>query len=826
VTPLRVSASVNPGTLAAGRYSCAINIVGIGQQQAEISATLEILSATTLLVTPAQLNFRHQTGDVLPAAQTAAVTSTNPTSGVAFTVQTENCPWLTLTPSSGMTPLNLSLGLNARDLEPGTYECAVGIRATANESTLARLNVSAVIQGRLLSVTTTAIPNGTTGTLYSATLTAQGGTPPYAWTVASGVLATGLSMNPAGMITGTPTDAGAVTFTARVSDSSTPPQTATKQFSATINSGLTFVSTSVPNGTMGVSYTTTLRAQGGTAPYAWAVVQGVLPPGLTLDSTAGSITGTPTSAGRSAVTIRVSDNAQPANRSTTQALTFEIGSNLTINSTLPGGSMSTPYNASLLAEGGTAPYSWSVENGTLPAGLALNAVSGAVTGTPTSPGQFAFDIRVRDGATPPNSATRSFTVTINSGFTVLTTSLPAGTRGTPYTAMLSASGGTSPYTWRIASGALPEGLTLASSGEINGTPGTAVTARFTVETTDSSVPSRQATASLTLTINSALTLAPVSPPRGVAGAPYSLAISATGGQLPYSFSVTSGALPSGLALSTETGTITGAPNANGTFPVTVRCSDAAGGLVSVDLVITIIPVVTPTLSLTNSGPPTTPASVAVGLSERAAAPMEGTLSMSFRANAAGVPADYKDPALAFAAGGTTLNFTVPADANTATLPQSGMFQPGTVAGEITIVLTRLMADSTSLLPSPPPSTTVTVPPMPPVIVPDSVRFVNVTPSGFNIELTGYSTTRAVSSLTLTFQASGGSQLDGSQTFSIDVNPTMTQWYKSAESRGVGSTFQMRVPFTLQGDISAIDSVMVTLANSLGVSQPVSGRRAR
>jgi hypothetical protein len=157
------------------------------------------------------------------------------------------------------------------------------------------------------TITTSSLPNGTVSVAYSQTLAATGGTTPYNWSIASGTLPTGLALNTSGVISGTPTTAGgptAVTF--RVTDSTSA--TTTKSLSITINSPPSITTSSLPNGTVGVAYSQTLTATGGTLPYTWSIASGTLPAGLSF-SASGVISGTPTTAGGpTAVTFRVTDS--------------------------------------------------------------------------------------------------------------------------------------------------------------------------------------------------------------------------------------------------------------------------------------------------------------------------------------------------------------------------------------------------------------------------------------------------------------------------------------------------------------------------------------
>ena len=353
----------------------------------------------------------------------------------------------------------------------------------------------------LVTTTTESLPPGTVDTDYPNTsLAATGGATPYAWKLATGSsLPDGLSLSGGGSISGKPKNSaiGTTSFTVQVNDNGNL-QTASKVLSITVAAPVSITTSSpLPNGMLGMSYSQTLAATGGTQPYTWSVTTGTPPGGIAL-SPGGVLSGTPTGLGMTNFTVQVADSASPARTATKQFALTIIPPPLSIgtSSPLPNGTVGTAYSQTLAASGGVSPYSWSITQGTPPAGLTLSP-GGVLSGMTTTAATANFTVQVRDSAS--QTATKQFALTIDPPPLTITTPspLPNGTANTAYSQTLAATGGTPTYTWSVTQGTLPGGLTLSGGGVISGTPTQGV-ANFTVQVRDTA--SRTATKAFTITV--------------------------------------------------------------------------------------------------------------------------------------------------------------------------------------------------------------------------------------------------------------------------------------------------------------------------------------
>ncbi|HXE91320.1 MAG TPA: Ig domain-containing protein [Terriglobales bacterium] len=267
-----------------------------------------------------------------------------------------------------------------------------------------------------ISITTTSLPNGTEGAAYSQTLTVSGGQGTRTWSVSSGVLPAGLSLNVStGVISGTPTNPNDdQTFTVRVMDAT---GSDTQQLTINIDPAPppNITTTSLPDAQRGVAYSQTLAATSGVAPYTWALSSGVLPTGLTGPSAStGVISGTPDCASTTRTfTVQVTDSATTP-KTDTQSLTIAVNpaAPLSIStSALPSVMVNTAYSVTLQATGGVPPRTFALTGGALPAGLSLNGSSGRISGTPTTVETANFDVTVTDAC--GTTSTRSLSITVS-----------------------------------------------------------------------------------------------------------------------------------------------------------------------------------------------------------------------------------------------------------------------------------------------------------------------------------------------------------------------------------------------------------------------------
>ena len=289
------------------------------------------------------------------------------------------------------------------------------------------------------------------------------------------------------------------------------------------------------------------------------------------------------------------------------AFTLTCGQALALTNNAPASAtVGAAYSGTVTVSGGKGTYTWAAVAG-LPAGLKASA-SGAtltISGTPTTAGAATVALSVHDSATPQGTGTTSLTITVGApAMSITSDAATTATVGKAYSGAVTVTGGNGTYTWGAVSG-LPAGLTSSASAgtlTISGTPTTAGTSTVTVTARDTESTPKTATTSLTFTVSApALTITTGSLPGGTVGTPYSAAVGATGGTGTATWAASG--LPGGLAINAQTGTISGTPNASGSFPVTITAAAGTTASVTITLVINPAAVTSPSPSVTPSSTP-------------------------------------------------------------------------------------------------------------------------------------------------------------------------------------------------------------------------------
>lgn len=333
----------------------------------------------------------------------------------------------------------------------------------------------------------------------------------------------------------------------------------------------TIAATSVVN----TAYSDQVTASG-TGTITYAVTSGYsLPAGLSLNASTGAITGTPTTNG--VYTFRITSTATSGSTTataTTGDLTLTVGTvpvagTATITSPI---SQNVAYSSTLSASGYPTP-TFSVQSGSLPAGLSLNSSTGVVSGTATTTGSSTFVIRATNALGSVDFASQTVSVTASPAFTDSAVNA-RGTLSVAYTDAVAASGSPAP-TFAIASGSLPTGLSLnSSSGAITGTPTTTGDFSFTITATNTYGSSTTSTLSIQIgssPVESSSQLPQVS----YVGVSYSQTSNVSGFPLP-TFALASGSLPPGLTLNTSNGTVSGTPTTEGVYTFTITATNWVG----------------------------------------------------------------------------------------------------------------------------------------------------------------------------------------------------------------------------------------------------------
>lgn len=327
-----------------------------------------------------------------------------------------------------------------------------------------------------------------------------------------------------------------------------------------------------PEGIVGTPYSHTLKGQSGCPPYHFVVINGALPPGLSLGESTGQIAGTPTTPGSFSFWVALRDTASGTCTvsSAERQFTINIIPKLTIQpEAAPGGTTGAPYSFQMTA-GASGTLTWSVQSGVLPPGLTLDAGTGVISGTPTTAGEYVFRILVKD---PKRSDTKEYSVAIRDPLAMTQPTLPPAEVGVSFAAALTATGGSGTNTWTVAGGSLPPGLVLDSAtGQIAGTPSLAGRFGFTISVSDNE--GRTSGLGMVITVARKVSVVTRLLRPAKIGRAYRTRVVASGGVAPLRWTLVSGRLPSGVRLDRKTGALAGIPRKAGTFVFRVEVRDS------------------------------------------------------------------------------------------------------------------------------------------------------------------------------------------------------------------------------------------------------------
>ena len=342
---------------------------------------------------------------------------------------------------------------------------------------------------------------------------------------------------------------------------------------------LSITTTALPSATQNFSYAANLTATGGSGNYTWSAT--ALPAGLSI-SGSGTLSGTPVVSGLYSVAITVTDANNTSSTATATLSLYvtppsipalTISSSATSVSTKVGGAVAATFTAS----GGTAPYTFSLSG--QPGGVTIGT-GGALSGSPTQPGNFNATVTVRDSGT--GSAAAGIAINV---LGLITSSLPNGTAGQFYSASLGATGGSSGYAFSATG--MPAGLSLSSGGLLSGTVNTSGTYPLGVTVASGGV-TVAGTLSVTFAQPQPLAISSATLPDATVNVLYSKTFTATGGFPPYTWSVISGTPPQGLSMNSA-GAVSGTATTPGPVSFGIQVADTAGAIASAGATITVDP---------------------------------------------------------------------------------------------------------------------------------------------------------------------------------------------------------------------------------------------
>jgi hypothetical protein len=557
---------------AEGAYSFDVTVTDTYGATGTASYTLAIgvqapVSNAVTLTVAANASAQAVTLDITGGAATTVAVATAATHGTATASGTA----IHYTPAAGYS---------------GTDSFTYTATNAAGTSSPATVTVTVTAPTLALSPTAGALPAGTVDTAYSQTVTASNGTAPYSYAVTSGTLPSGLTLSGAGELSGTPDTDGAYSFDVTATDTYGATGTASYSLAIGVQAPITNAVT-LTVAANAPAQAVTLDITGGAATSV-AVATAASHGTATASGTAIHYTPAAGYSGTDSFTYTATNAAGTSSPATvTVTVTAPTLALSPAAGALPAGTVGEAYSQTFTTTNGTAPYSYAVTSGVLPAGLVLDGATGTIDGTPTAAGSFDFTVTVTDtyGAT----GTASYSLAMGGLAPIANAvTLTVAANASAQAVTLNITGGT--VTSVAVATDASHGTATASKKTITYKPAVGYSGMdtFTYTATNAAGTSLPATVTVTVTPPKiALTPAAGALPRGTVGKAYSRAITAANGTAPYSYAVTAGTLPAGLALDSAAGTIGGTPTVDGSFGFTITATDAYGatGSATYDIVV-------------------------------------------------------------------------------------------------------------------------------------------------------------------------------------------------------------------------------------------------
>jgi hypothetical protein len=567
--------TINSGTLPTGlTLSSAGVLSGTPTQTGSFPITVKAtdangcfgISATYTLTIGCQtitVNNPATNSGTVNVAFSQTFTTTNSIGAVTFTL------------NSGTLPAGITLSsagvLSGTPTQTGSFPITVHA-VDANGCSANGATYTLTIGCQVITVTNPATTSGVAGTAFSQTFTQTNASGGATFSLNSGTLPAGLTLSAAGVLSGTPTQIGSFPITVKVTDGNGCTGIGAS-YNLVINcQTITVTNPATTTGTAGTAFSQTFTQSGSIGGSTFSINSGSLPTGLTL-SAAGLLSGTPTQTGSFPITVKVTDGNGCTGIGATYTLVIGCQTITVTNPATTTGTAGTPFSQSFSQSGSIGGSTFSINSGSLPAGLTLSA-AGVLSGTPTQTGSFPITVKVTDG----NGCTGiGATYTLVIGCQTISVTNPATTTGTiqvAFSQTFTQSGAIGGATFSLNSGSLPAGLTLSSAGLLSGTPTVTGSFPITVKVTDGN-GCTGTSSTYNLVINcQTITVTNPATTTGTVSTPFTQTFTQTGANGTATFT-TASTLPAGLTLS-NAGLLSGTPTQSGTFPIVVTVTDSNG----------------------------------------------------------------------------------------------------------------------------------------------------------------------------------------------------------------------------------------------------------